>query len=71
MPLECPNATKAEKDALRKERITKAKRRSATRGRHARLPKREAPTSPKLGGNAVDDADAAAADRICLERHQR
>jgi len=49
-------------DTLRKERINKAKaKRDAWKARKA-AKTREVPTSPQ-GGNAVDDDDAAAADR--------
>jgi hypothetical protein len=65
--LECPNATKAEKDALRKERIAKSKaKRDAWKARKAAKAEGTSAGGAKIakGDNAVDDVDAAAADRI-------
>ena len=65
--LECPNATKAEKDALRTERIQKSKaKRDAWKARKAAKAEGASAGGAKVaqGGNAVDDVDAAAADRI-------
>ena len=67
--LECPNATKQEKDALRKERIAKVKvkrdkwnARKAAKGGNSGGASGSANVAK--GGSAVDDADAAAAERI-------
>ena len=65
--LECPYATKAEKDALRKERIAKSKaKRDAWKARKAAKAEGASAGGAKVakGANAVDDVDAAAADRI-------
>ena len=67
--LDCPNATKQEKDALRKERISKAKaKHEAWKARKAAKGGNPAGASGGAkvaqGGTAVDDADEAAAERI-------